>query len=481
MNDRWLQIYRTLLLLGDFFAILVAFVSAYVIRVQFDNKPLAEPIYALEYLRVFLLIVPIWLIVFAFLGLYKQDIYTQRAKQLPRLLIGSLIGVMMVIAYQYFSYEPIFPAHAVPAYGVVIAFGLLIVTREIMRGIRSWSFRHTWGVSRVMLIGNAQTTSELAWLMKNSQHTGYHVVAVVGRKSGIPKGMPNVKHFRTIPAALKQLQALNIDCVIQTEWYQEHIVNSRILNTTQSLHINYKFIPSHNEFYTNSNTVELFQGLPAVSVSPTPLIGWGRIIKRAFDTVASILGIILLSPVFVFTILIIKLTDPSGPVFFHQKRVTRHGRLFKFYKFRSLKRKYNGKPAPEAFKIAGREDLIEEYNKYRKIPLEKDIRVTWIGKIMRKTSIDELPQLFNVLRGDISLVGPRAFLPEELELYKTNPLLLSVKTGITGLWQVSGRNNLTFEQRLELELYYVQNWSFWLDIRILFKTIGVVLFRRGIK
>ena len=128
----------------------------------------------------------------------------------------------------------------------------------------------------------------------------------------------------------------------------------------------------------------------------------------------------------------------------------------------------------------GRNDLAAEYEKHRKVAF--DPRITAFGNFLRKTSLDELPQLFNVLRGDLSLVGPRPILPQEVKFSRSRAALLhSVKSGVTGLWQVSGRSNLSFEERIELELFYAQNWSFWLDIKILFKTVGVVLFRRGAK
>ena len=128
----------------------------------------------------------------------------------------------------------------------------------------------------------------------------------------------------------------------------------------------------------------------------------------------------------------------------------------------------------------GREDLAREYEKNHKV--ENDPRITRFGKFLRDTSIDEFPQIFNVWRGDLSLVGPRPILPQEVNFGRGKTALLhSVRSGVTGLWQVSGRSNLSFDERIELELYYAQNWSFWLDIKILFKTIGVVLFRRGAK
>lgn len=477
MNDRWSQIYKVLLLLGDFVALFLAFVGAYLLRVRVAHKPLAESVYATQYIKIFLIILPIWLLMFAFLGLYRREVYESRLRQAPRLVVGSGIGMFMAISYQYFSLETVFPGHIVPVYGALFALALLLVEREILRWIRLAAFRYPWGVGRIMIIGNAETTKNLAHMLADTRRTGYKVVAIVGRKSSVPAGMGHIRHFSSIPSALKELQNLRIDSVVQTEWYQQPELNSHIVEAVQAKHIDYKFIPTHNAFYTNSNTVELFHGLPTVNVHPTPLIGWGRIIKRAFDFFASLIGIILLSWLYLLIAITIKVTDPRGPVIFSQKRITRHGRTFKFYKFRSMKHKYSGPTAIESFKKMKRPDLIAEYEKYRKV--QNDPRVTFIGKILRATSLDELPQFFNVLKGDISLVGPRAFLPEELVLYKASPLLLSVRTGITGLWQVSGRSHLTFEQRLELELYYVQHWSFLLDLRILMRTVWVVLFNRG--
>jgi undecaprenyl-phosphate galactose phosphotransferase len=145
-----------------------------------------------------------------------------------------------------------------------------------------------------------------------------------------------------------------------------------------------------------------------------------------------------------------------------------------------MRQEYSGKDAAEIFRMMGREDLAVEYEKTRKI--DNDPRVTKFGNILRKTSLDELPQIFNVLKGDISLVGPRPILPQEVKLAKGRTALLhSVKSGMTGLWQVSGRSELSFDDRIELELFYAQNWSFWLDVKILFKTALVVVKGKGAK
>jgi lipopolysaccharide/colanic/teichoic acid biosynthesis glycosyltransferase len=142
--------------------------------------------------------------------------------------------------------------------------------------------------------------------------------------------------------------------------------------------------------------------------------------------------------------------------------------------------KYGGRDAAEEFRDMGREDLALEYEKNRKVG--NDPRITAFGRFLRATSLDELPQLFNVVKGDLSLVGPRPILPQETNFSPSRTALLhSVKSGVTGLWQVSGRSNLNFDERIELELFYAQNWSFWLDIKILFKTIAVVFRKTGAK
>jgi lipopolysaccharide/colanic/teichoic acid biosynthesis glycosyltransferase len=224
-------------------------------------------------------------------------------------------------------------------------------------------------------------------------------------------------------------------------------------------------------------------GVPVIELAQTPLQGWGRIIKRAFDLVGAFFGLIALSPLLLVVALLIKITDP-GSVFYRQRRLSRHGDPISIFKFRTMMMKYStgaefsGMTNEEVFKVMGREDLIEDFKKENK--LADDPRISRLGKFLRRTSIDELPQLINVLRGDLSLVGPRPMLEDELERYGDNlPQVLSLRCGLTGLWQVSGRTDIGFEGRVKLDLYYVENWSLGMDIRILFKTIGVIFSKRG--
>ncbi|CAM4030638.1 sugar transferase [Saccharibacillus endophyticus] len=196
--------------------------------------------------------------------------------------------------------------------------------------------------------------------------------------------------------------------------------------------------------------------------------------KRSMDLVASLIGLILLSPVFLVLAILIKIEDPKGPVFFKQKRFGKNSNMFSIYKFRSMatnaEQRLKEDPA-----------LYEKYvaNNY-KLEQDEDPRITSIGRFLRKTSLDELPQLLNVLKGEMSLVGPRPIVAQELKEYKDRKDdLLSVKPGVTGYWQVSGRSDVGYPERVDLELHYVYHRTIWLDIRILFATVVSVLLKRG--
>ncbi|MCM3409923.1 sugar transferase [Metabacillus litoralis] len=190
--------------------------------------------------------------------------------------------------------------------------------------------------------------------------------------------------------------------------------------------------------------------------------------KRALDIFGAVFGIILLSILLAIIALLIKVEDPKGPVFFTQKRVGKEGKHFNMYKFRSM--------------VTDAEAKLEELLKYNEVEgamfkMKEDPRITKVGRFIRKTSIDELPQLFNVLKGDMSLVGPRPPLPREVELYTEYDMQrLLVTPGCTGLWQVSGRSSLGFEQMVELDIEYIKNQSIFQDIKILFKTIKILVF-----
>ncbi len=468
--------YSLILVMADFIVLLLAFSAAYVIRVQHDPRPLLTKVYADEYFLGLLTIIPFWIAIFVALGLYSSAVYNRRLVEWSKVAIGSFIGILIVIGWQYASNEVLFPARLVAVYALIASFLLLITERELLRMIRGLLFRFGRGTSRVLIVGNSPATYDIAESLAETKKSGYEIVAIAGPKKVVPSHLA-IEQFSSIDTALSHITNLRITTIIQTDLYDSAERNQLVLGAAQMHHIGYSFIPGEAEFYTGKNTVDVFLGYPMISVSQTPLIGWGAILKQVFDTLVSVLLLITLSPLFLLLILLQKILNP-GPVFYISKRLSRFSEPINLIKFRSMNAKYGSKDAAEDFRAMGREDLAREYEKHRKV--ENDPRITPFGNFLRKTSLDELPQLINVLRGDLSLVGPRPILPQEAKgLQRKAALLHSVKSGVTGLWQVSGRSELGFQERLELEMFYAQNWSFWLDIKILFKTLAVVAKRRG--
>ncbi len=467
--------YALLLIIGDFFAILGAFVLAYIIRVSLSDAPFIQ-ITARDYLQLFIVLSPIWILIFAVLGLYHRDTYELRFREYYKLLIGVIIGTMAIITYDFVTNEPIFPARIIPIYGLLIAFGLLVLERSVLRYIRIALRRYGWGIVNVMIIGNGPYAKELISALKNTASSGYRVVAVVNEQK--PKGFSGL-HFLSIDSALDELAEIDVHMIVLTELFTDTTLNAKVLAAAQENHCAFRFIPSQEGLISNSMEVELFQGMPIVSVHQTALTGWGKVAKRLADIISSLVALILFSPVMLVLAIWIKLSD-GGEIIFKQHRLTRFNGTINIYKFRTLKPAYNGMSPEEAFAKMGKPELAEKYRKNGDF-IKKDPRISKVGRFLRATSLDELPQLINILKGDISLVGPRALVPAELENYPYKSLILSVKSGLTGLAQISGRKDIPFEERRKLDLYYVQNWSFWLDLKIIYRTVLQVLTGRGAK
>lgn len=473
------KFYSLILIITDMLVLLAAFSIAYVLRVQYDPRPLLSAVYAYDYLYAFLAIVPLWILIFATLGLYNSNTYNRRLIEWGKIAIGTFIGILLIIGWEYISEKHIFPARLVAVYALGGSFLLVLLERELLRLIRSLLFHFGRGTSRVLIVGNSEATLDIAMNMSDTRKSGYSIVAIAGPKKVIPPEL-NVEHFTTVESALKKIKELHITTIIQTDLYDSAERNQRVLGAAQTNHISYSFVPGEPEFYAGKNTVDVFLGYPMISVSQTPLIGWGAIAKVVFDALLSLLLVVILSPVFIILIILQKLLNP-GPIFYISKRLSQFSKPVDLFKFRTMRDRPTAHlDAAEEFREMGRMDLVEEYKRDHKVA--NDPRITKFGKFLRATSLDELPQIFNVLKGDLSLVGPRPILPQEIKFSPNRTALLhSVKSGVTGLWQVSGRSNLSFEERIELELFYAQHWSFWLDIKILFKTIGVVFRKKGAK
>ncbi len=472
-------IYSLILVVGDFLALISAFVAAYILRVSISHRPISETVHAITYLEIFLLLLPFWILFFALLGLYNSSIYEKRFSELGRLLVGSFFGLLFVIGYAYADNRPVFPARLVPVYGFSLAFIFLVLFRNSTRWFRNWAFRYGIGITNILIVGNTKIAGELVESLAEAERSGYRIVGVVGGGEHAAQRYPHLPIFASFGKAVEKLKAADIHSIVQTELYAGGERNNEILEFAQTHHIAYRFVPGNSELFVGNLAVELFRSsVPVIAVHQTALIGWGRIVKRASDLLLGGLALVIAAPLMLLLASLIKLFDPKGPILFRDRRMTRFGSTTKIYKFRSHKHAYSGLSPEAAFTKMGRPELIKKYREAGdQIP--DDPRVTGLGRFLRRTSLDELPQLINVVKGDLSLVGPRALQQFELDQYAQKDLILSVKSGLTGLAQVSGRRDISFEERRKLDLYYVQNWSLWLDLTILLKTVRVVLRRLG--
>ena len=460
-------LYSFMLLIGDFIALVTAFVLAYIIRVQLDTRPLIEQVSASTFLVIFLILLPFWLVIFALLNMYKNEVYENRFSEAARIVVGCFIGLLFLLSAEYVVDRVIFPARLVPIYGFAISLLMVLLSRTVLRAGRRWLFSRGIGVNNVLLIGSTAITNELYQSLSHTKVTGYKIVGVVGSARHTPS-VPVSKRFASFQEALEGLKKHQINSIVQAELFASEEKNGEIVSHAAAHHIAYRFVPGNSDVFVGKVVVELLQNIPVLAVHQTALIGWGRIAKRLFDIVVSALLIVLFSPLLVLIALYLKLFD-HGDVIFKQPRLTRFNTTFNIYKFRSIKHRYNNMLPEEGFAKMGKPHLAKKYRENGDFLL-RDPRFGRFGSFLRKTSLDELPQLFNILKGDISLVGPRALVHRELNNYAYKNLILSVKSGLTGLAQISGRKDIPFEERRKLDLYYVQNWSFWFDITILLKT-----------
>lgn len=477
MKNNASLVYNVWLIIGDALAIVLAFTLAYILRVTLDPQPLSATVYSDNYITVLVSLLPFWILIFGLLGLYNARIYDKRFSELGRLLVGTVIGILFVIGYSYLANIAIFPARLVTVYAFGLAFILLLLMRTIARGLRRQLFSYGLGINNVLLVGDNRTTGRLIDALSQTHITGYRIIGVVGGIKHPLKPDTPYHQYHSFMEAIDQLSDRPLHTIIQTELYPTTAKNDEILTYAQENHTAYRFVPGNSELFVGKIEVGLFHAIPVIAVHQTALIGWGRVVKRLSDLLLGSLFIILTAPLMLLTALAIKLSD-GGPVFFRQERLSRFNTKVKVFKFRSHKPGYSGLTPEEAFAKMDRPDLLATYRAAGD-HLARDPRVTRIGRFIRRTSIDELPQLFNVVRGDISLVGPRAIVATEMAQYDQRQLILSVKSGLTGLAQISGVRDLSFAERRQLDLYYVQNWSFWNDLVIIAKTFWVVLFHKG--
>lgn len=466
-KSRDFLVFGLALIIGDVIAILGAYSLAYILRVRLSDAPVVDFIPAWPYFFSLVALIPLIVIFFSLLGAYQTTGRVNKSVHLTRILIGALGAMLLMITIDYFMLEPIFPAKLVPLYGFIFSIIFILIIRGVLYGARRLWWQRDHRRKSVVISGDTNTAKGIAASVAR-KHSGYKIQAVIG------DGRLSFTTHSDFRDAVKQKTP---DVIIQVATAQNPTVDAALLQYALENYVEFKFVPSDVNDFPDRVELELFMGdVPVLNIQQTKLIGWGRLAKRLFDLVASTAALFILLPFLLIIALLNRLI--LGKALFHQTRLTRGNQTFQLYKFQTVRSDLNGLSPEEAFEKIGRPELIKKYRNNGDY-LPDDPRYGAWARFLRKTSLDELPQLWNVLRGDISIVGPRALIPAELDSFADKHLILNVRSGITGLAQISGRRDLPWQQRRKLDIYYVQNWSFSLDVQILLSTIWQVLTGRG--
>lgn len=458
----------TILVPLDALAIFGAFLLSYYVRVETDVLPVANVIPHDRYVKLSAAITLIWLVIFALLGLYQLQSTRRGLNELARILGAVSIGSLVVVALIFF-FEIDYFSRFVILFGFAASLVLVTLERAIVRICQQGLFRYGIGVRRAVIVGTGRTAQELARELTRA-HRGYVVLGFIetSRSGRAGKRQPRVLGgWRDLPSLLNRLRP---DELIDADPKLSDKQKLELVNLAEDEHVDFRFSSNAVELATSRVDVAAVAGIPLMTIRPTPLDGWGRVAKRLFDLVGSIIALPFVLIFWFFIAIAIKLNS-RGPVIFKQTRVGRAGQTFTSYKFRSM-----------VADAERRKKKLEKRNEASGpvFKIKNDPRVTGVGRFLRQTSLDELPQIFNVLKGDMSLVGPRPPLPAEVKQYtREQRRRLTIKPGITGPWQVSGRSNVSFDEWVRLDVYYIQNWSLLLDLTILLKTVGVVVTRKG--
>lgn len=437
----------------------------------------------LPYAGILVFIVPVRLAMLLYqrsYNLYGAFTYTTEAiRVFKAVTVSSLLAVAWAFlfrggfAFREFSYSR----------GVfLLDFGLaLVVITGFHLGVRyiqTLFRRREINLIPTLIVGTNAEARQAVSVLKDRTDLGYRVVGVVSadpRNTSLADDLKVIGGMDQLP---KLIRELGIQEVIITD---NSLAGERLFETMMQVgrkhRVEFRFAPSLFDVLPQKTSVEQIGVLPMVRLFREPLSDTQRFVKRLSDIVISALAILLLVPLWLVVSILIKLGS-RGPVIFRQERVGMDGRIFLCLKFRTMEAGADESIHREVYS-KNIEGVVEANAGDEERPVfgkvKNDPRVTRVGKWLRRSSIDELPQLFNVLRGDMSIVGPRPPIPYEVEEYDVwHRKRLDMKPGITGLWQVSGRNRLSFEEMVRIDLFYIENWSLWLDLKILLMTLPAI-------
>ncbi|HYM96413.1 MAG TPA: undecaprenyl-phosphate glucose phosphotransferase [Candidatus Sulfotelmatobacter sp.] len=461
-RPNWLPL---MLVAGDAVIAAVSVVGAYWYRYHLDRIPqvLKEPLAFGPYLEAIPAVILIYWFAMAVNGQYRSWRGRTLVDQLFAMYSGIAFAGVLILAgmslYRGFQY-----ARLTAVYTVILSAILMTGERYLLRQYETRLRRRGIGTERVLMVGTGTGSQLLIQRMGMFPQYGFHVVGVLADGVDVGTsfaGAPVVGATKQLPDLVRDLQVDQVFIALP-EMPREQVLH--LVKICDDRQVEFKLVPDLLEVMSTRAAVDAIDGLPLIGIRRSRLKGGSAVLKRAIDLAVSIPLLILLSPVMLVIAILIKLTSPGGPVLFRQPRVGLRDRRFTVYKFRSMIPDAEAKTGP----VVARPD---------------DDRATPVGRVLRRTSLDELPQLFNIVRGDMSLVGPRPMpiflverfteeIPRYLERHQVRP-------GLTGWAQVNDlRGGEAFENRAIYDIYYVENWSLALDLKILLLTAARVLFQR---
>lgn len=467
---RWL---RWLLVISDAVLINVAFAIAYWVRYDLQWFRAVDPAYNTSY-RAYLPFVAVLtvllLVAFRLEGVYNLRRGATWLDEVYAIVNGTTTGIIIMVVVTFF-YRPLFYSRLIFLYAAVLIPSILALSRAVKALTISSLRRRGIGVDHVLIVGAGETGLTVLRNLVAQPEYGYRVLGFLDDNP--EKGRRDIGPFKAlggIDNLSRILKTHQVDEVIVALPWQYHERISRVIAEAGRAGVRVRVVPDLLQLSLNRVHMDQVAGIPLLSVREITLTGWNRVLKRGVDVLVAGMGLILLAPLMALIALAIRLDSP-GPILFRQTRVGRGGKPFTMYKFRSM--------------IANAEEMRAHLDALNEadgpiFKIKDDPRCTRVGRLLRRFSLDELPQLFNVLRGEMSLVGPRPALPCEVAQYQEwHKKRLEVSPGMTGLWQVSGRSKLSFDEMVLLDIYYVENWSLALDLRIMLKTIPLVILGEG--
>ncbi|HEX9014496.1 MAG TPA: sugar transferase [Chloroflexota bacterium] len=469
-----LALLHVLLPVGDLVALNVAFLVAYFLRYTLEvggQIPGEFDVSYHDYIPVQVAMTVIFLITYILKGMYRLPGSTSPVEELSASLSATSIGIMVLFAAVSMARYPA-SSRGLFVYLWLLAVLVVGLGRLLHRLLMLAAWKRGVGIERVLVVGGGNDLGRRA--MHSIATERSPATQVVGFADIDPcEDFGRFRFLGTVREIPGIVAEHRVDTIIIALPAASHDQILRIIDLCRRRRVSFRVAPDLYELMFSRVDTETINGIPLLGARDSQIKGWNLLVKRAMDVSVAVFTMVMLSPLLALISLAIKLDSP-GPVLFRQTRVGKDGVPFTVYKFRSMVENAE-EMLPDLLSL---NEVDGPESRLFKIP--RDPRMTRVGKLIRKTSLDELPQLVNVMKGEMSLVGPRPPLPREVEKYEEWHLRrLEASPGITGMWQVSGRSEIPFDEMVMLDIYYVENWSLGLDLKILLRTIPAVLMGGG--